>query len=73
MSQAIAKRENRTITALAKKPETGVASPQLQSAKPASDDAVRLRAYQRWEAAGMPEGDGVNFWLEAERELLQPK
>lgn len=30
------------------------------------EDAVRLLAYQMWEQAGSPEGDGVNFWLEAE-------
>lgn len=34
-----------------------------------SETAVRERAYARWEAAGRPEGDGVIFWLEAEREL----
>lgn len=38
-----------------------------------SEEAVRLRAYQRWEAAGSPGGDGVKFWLEAEQELLQAK
>jgi hypothetical protein len=37
------------------------------------EETVRLRAYQRWEAAGMPGGDGVKFWLEAEQELLQAK
>src|SRR5258708_4476977 len=26
------------------------------------EEAVRYRAYLRWEAAGMPDGDGVNFW-----------
>ena len=31
--------------------------------------AIRLRAYLKWEAAGMPEGDGVFFWLDAEREM----
>lgn len=40
---------------------------------PSAVDAVRLRAYQRWEAAGRPDGDGVNFWLEAERDLSQQK
>ncbi|MGE5195215.1 MAG: DUF2934 domain-containing protein [Deltaproteobacteria bacterium] len=35
----------------------------------ACDDAVRVSAYFKWVAAGRPEGDGVNFWLEAEREL----
>jgi hypothetical protein len=34
-------------------------------------EAIRVRAYECWEAAGRPEGDGVRFWLEAERELLQ--
>ena len=33
------------------------------------EDAIRHRAFLNWEAAGMPDGDGVNFWLEAEREL----
>lgn len=32
--------------------------------------AIRVRAYHKWEAAGRPPGDGVNFWLEAEREVL---
>jgi Protein of unknown function (DUF2934) len=35
---------------------------------PATDDKIRERAYQLWEAAGRPEGDGVRFWIEAERE-----
>ena len=34
-----------------------------------SEDDTRVRAYQLWEAAGRPEGDGVEFWLRAEREL----
>jgi hypothetical protein len=34
-----------------------------------SEDLVRERAYILWEAAGRPEGDGVEFWLMAEREL----
>jgi hypothetical protein len=32
---------------------------------------IRVRAYQKWEAAGRPDGDGPRFWLEAERELLE--
>ena len=31
------------------------------------DERVRLRAYQLWEAAGRPQGDGVEFWLRAEK------
>jgi DUF2934 family protein len=33
--------------------------------------AIRQLAYRKWEAAGRPSGDGVNFWLEAERGLAQ--
>jgi hypothetical protein len=36
-----------------------------------SADDIRLSAYRKWEAAGKPNGDGVQFWLEAEQELLQ--
>ena len=34
------------------------------------EETIRHQAYLKWEAAGMPEGDGVNFWLDAEREIL---
>jgi hypothetical protein len=34
-----------------------------------SPDRIRLRAYEKWTQAGCPSGDGVSFWLEAEREL----
>ena len=30
---------------------------------------IQLGAYHRWEAAGRPSGDGVQFWLEAEKQL----
>ena len=32
-------------------------------------DAIRTLAYHKWEAAGMPASDGVEFWLAAEAEL----
>ena len=38
-----------------------------------SDEKIRLCAYQKWEAAGKPSGDGVQFWLEAEQELVKDK
>jgi hypothetical protein len=38
-----------------------------------SEQVIRLRAFQKWEAAGKPGGDSVKFWLEAEREVLQAK
>ena len=37
---------------------------------PVIEEAIRHRAYLKWLATGMPDGDGVNFWLEAEQELL---
>lgn len=33
------------------------------------EDSVREKAYLLWEAAGYPEGDGVDFWLQAEQAL----
>jgi hypothetical protein len=34
----------------------------------AEQQAIREAAYYRWERAGKPSGDGVKFWVEAERE-----
>ena len=39
-----------------------------QSSK-STESEVRQRAYELWEKAGQPEGDGQQFWLEAEKEL----
>lgn len=44
-------------------------SPLNQQLMDAHRDAVRLLAHGKWEAAGCPAGDGVDFWLEAEREV----
>jgi hypothetical protein len=38
-----------------------------------SEEDIRLCAYQKWQAAGQPTGDGVQFWLEAEEELMEGK
>jgi len=40
-------------------------------AKRVSDEAVRQRAYQKWEAAGKPKGADMRFWLEAKKELYE--
>ena len=39
---------------------------------PANDceDAIRALAHRKWEAAGCPAGDGLDFWLEAEQEVI---
>jgi hypothetical protein len=43
---------------------------QAQKPKVACEEMTRLRAYQKWEAARKPPGSGVQFWLDAEQELL---
>ena len=45
----------------------------LPERKPLNPDEIRRRAYEKWEAAGRPGGDGSHFWVEAERELRQRK
>ncbi len=30
---------------------------------------IRILAYHKWVSAGKPEGDGIQFWLEAEKDL----
>lgn len=35
------------------------------------DQNLQLAAYRKWEAAGMPAGDGVHFWLQAEQEAAR--
>ena len=44
-----------------------------QTARTTFEEAIRLRAHQKWESAGKPDGDGLQFWLEAEREISQGK
>lgn len=36
----------------------------------ATENAIRMRAYQKWENAGKPKGHQTRFWLEAKDELL---
>jgi hypothetical protein len=38
-------------------------------ALPTSDE-IRQLAYEKWEAAGKPPGDGSDFWLQTEKELV---
>lgn len=55
-------------------PQTPVAACEVEHNTPAvSADDVRLCAYRKWERAGRPIGDGMQFWLEAERELKRGK
>jgi hypothetical protein len=60
-SVALVDEQKPTVVSLLAKP-----SPNGQ---PVSEEAIRLCAYCKWEAAGKPDGDGVRFWLDAEKEL----
>jgi len=39
------------------------------AARMPGEDEIREKAYTLWEEAGRPEGDGLEFWVKAEREL----
>lgn len=43
--------------------------PPTESSKSIDQERIRARAYEKWEAAGRPDGDPTCFWLEAEKEL----
>jgi hypothetical protein len=51
--------------------ELGCESEHIESHPPmnACEDEIRLLAHRKWEAAGCPAGDGIDFWLNAEREV----
>lgn len=71
MANTLGKKNKRVLKPIAEMP----AAPVLlvdpgRNGKPTPDE-IRLRAYQKWEAAGRPNGDDIAFWLQAERELLQ--
>ncbi len=34
------------------------------------EEEIRQLAYQKWEESGCPSGDGFDFWVEAEREVM---
>jgi hypothetical protein len=60
-------------TSMAKPAAASVSGDSTPYGKAVFEESIRLNAYQRWEAAGNPGGDGVSFWVEAEQELLQAK
>ena len=47
------------------------AGDKASNSRPVTADDVRLCAYRKWDSAGKPPGDGVQFWLEAEQEVTQ--
>ena len=34
------------------------------------NDRIRNRAHQLWEESGQPEGHEMDFWLQAEKEIM---
>ena len=66
LTQAIAKCEP---TALSK---VATPEPPHVAAGTVCEENIRDLAHQKWEAAGCPDGDGMEFWLKAENELASP-
>ena len=76
-SEAMSKKTTNSANAVSnksasesKRPAAPVPSPNSQTM---SEEAVRLCAYRKWEAAGRPSGDCIQFWLQAEKELSKAK
>jgi hypothetical protein len=55
--------------ALPSKPKREAARPAREQSRAADVEQIRDLAHRKWEAAGRPAGDGLDFWLEAEREV----
>jgi len=53
---------NRIMESIKAKPEA-----------PETAELIRLRAYELWEENGRPESDGIEFWLQAEKELTSER
>jgi hypothetical protein len=39
---------------------------------PNREEFIRQRAFELWQAEGCPDGLALEFWLRAERELIEP-
>ena len=50
-------------------PERGAYLPSEQC-RDSCEEEIRHLAYQKWEESGCPSGDGFDFWVEAEREVM---
>ena len=59
--------ERATVEAVGERPDARMQSREQQ------DEAIKKLAYSKWEEAGCPAGDGVEFWLAAEKEVLNDK
>lgn len=59
----------KTVTLPPKKTKDTAVEKQPSSPPAVCCDTIREAAYYKWEAAGCPCGDGIEFWLQAEAEL----
>ncbi len=59
----------KTVTLRRKEKRDAPANEQPCSPAAVCCEKIRERAYCKWEAAGCPGGNGVEFWLQAESEL----
>ncbi len=49
-----------------------ISDPHVHESGPGLDREAKIReyAYLLWEEAGYPEGDGVDFWVQAEQNVV---
>ncbi|MFO0801202.1 MAG: DUF2934 domain-containing protein [Gemmataceae bacterium] len=50
-------------------PPANILIPPQQTFEHADEERIRTRAHELWDAAGRPDGDGVAYWHQAEREV----
>jgi hypothetical protein len=50
-------------------PPANILIPPQQTFEHADEERIRARAYELWEQAGSPDGDGTHFWYQAEHEI----
>lgn len=60
----------KTVALPSKKAKASDAEQQLSTPPAVCCEKIRELAYIKWETAGCPCGDGVEFWLAAEAELV---
>ncbi len=51
-------------------PEQSTDEQQLQANSDSPEHNIRDLAYQKWQAAGCPDCDGAEYWLDAEQQVL---
>ena len=50
-------------------PQTAAKESPCAAAPTPCEEKIRELAYRKWQIAGRPEDDGIDFWLQAERDL----